>query len=73
MVSGDDGFRSADSDLKKEVEEVEGSRLWDFTMGFMAIILSLSWRMEMIWALVMWEGMGVMVRVSVLALRTGRV
>ena len=73
MLSGDAGVRSAASEEKNAVEEVDGRRLWDFTIGFRAIILELWCRMERTWVLEMWAGMGVMVRVSVEVLRTGYV
>ena len=66
-------MRSPVSCVKNAVEEVEGRRWWDFTIGLRPIILVLSWRMERTWVLVMCEGMGVMARVSVEVLRTGLV
>jgi hypothetical protein len=73
MLSGDAGFSSATSEEKNAVEEVDGRRLWDFTIGFRAIILVLSCRMERTWDLEMWAGMRVIARVSVEVLRTGDV
>jgi len=69
MLSGEEGFRSPVSWMKKAVEEVEGRRVCDFTIGLRAIIAVLLCRIERTLVLVICEGMGVIVRVSVEALR----
>lgn len=73
MVAGEAGVRSLGSDLKNAIEEVEGRRACEITMGLRRIIASGSCRMERICALLMAAGMEAEANVSVELLRTGGV
>ena len=63
-------MRSLVSEAKKAVEEAVGSRVYDLTMGFREIMASLLCNTARIWGFEMCEGIGVVVKVSVDALRT---